>query len=160
MPSFLKGNLLLAIILLYLFVLRTRVPQRSRFRLLEKAYRFHGTLISFRDRSVIISAMFISLAFTMIIVIVIAIALLAYDHPVSFLLLCFLVPLVSVVEVVPISLNSLGVREGLGVYLFSLFGIPLGVGLAVFLVTRVITLLCSLTGGIGYLTGTQQRERS
>jgi len=55
-----------------------------------------------------------------------------------------------IIGVIPLSLNSLGVTEGLNVFLFSLAGVPMEVSLAVSLIGRVSLMLTSSLGGFFY----------
>lgn len=60
------------------------------------------------------------------------------------------IPIIFATNQIPISVDSLGVREGLYVYLFGLVGMPAGTALSVALLTRVGGYLISLPGGVLY----------
>ena len=107
--------------------------------------------MSFDDRKVLIISIITSTLFLLLGVIAHYLAFKAFSTDVSFVLLLFLVPLLSVAGLVPFTINSFGVREGIGIYLFSLFAIAPEVALSVILVLRVLLLACSATGGLRYL---------
>ena len=81
----------------------------------------------------------------------IKILFLALGYPSDFLLLLYLVPLINFTEIIPISINALGIKEGAAVYLFLLFGYPAEVTFSVFLINRLLYLIVSLIGGLGSL---------
>lgn len=59
-------------------------------------------------------------------------------------------PLISALALIPISLSGLGFVEGGYVTLFTLYGIPVAVGLAIALLDRVLTVMFHLVIGIRY----------
>jgi uncharacterized protein (TIRG00374 family) len=61
------------------------------------------------------------------------------------------IPVIAIFGVIPFSLNSIGISEGVGVYVFSFFGVQPEVALAVLIVGRVLLIAASSTGGIRYL---------
>ena len=71
--------------------------------------------------------------------------------PPSLGIVCFLTPLIAILESIPLSINSLGIREGAGVFFFSIFGIPAEESLLIFFMGRFLITLFSLSGGVVYL---------
>ncbi len=56
----------------------------------------------------------------------------------------------QLVELLPISINSLGVREGTLVFLFSLVGVPAEVSLGIAILSRLVLLTQTAIGGVLY----------
>jgi glycosyltransferase 2 family protein len=61
--------------------------------------------------------------------------------------------IISIAGILPISLNAIGVSEGLGVFLYGLVDVNSGITLAVFLTSRLISLLFSLIAYVVYVHG-------
>lgn len=61
------------------------------------------------------------------------------------------IPLVSILQAIPISLNGMGIREGAAVYLFSKIGIMKEISFIMALFYSTISILISLVGGLVYL---------
>ena len=54
-------------------------------------------------------------------------------------------------KIMPFTINALGIKEGLTIYLFGLAGVNKELSLSVSLVGRFLTILLSLPGGILFL---------
>ena len=68
------------------------------------------------------------------------------------------VPLLSLIMILPISINGLGVREGAGILLFTQIGFSKEQALLMELITYAIMVVVSLTGGFFYLQRSFQRK--
>ncbi|MBI2410370.1 MAG: flippase-like domain-containing protein [Candidatus Kerfeldbacteria bacterium] len=68
------------------------------------------------------------------------------------LVLCAIVPCIQLSRMIPLTLNSIGIAEGAGIYFFSLFGVSYEVALSVLLLNRVVGLFATFTGGFRYLS--------
>jgi len=68
------------------------------------------------------------------------------------------VPLLAVIVSLPISLNGLGVREGVGVLLFGLIGVDRARAFSLQFLTYVVAVAVSLLGGLAYLIRIPQRR--
>ncbi len=75
----------------------------------------------------------------------------ALGDPTDILIHAAFVPIIFAVNQLPITIDSLGVREGLYVYLYGLVGMPAGVALAIALLTRFSGYVVSLPGAILYV---------
>jgi glycosyltransferase 2 family protein len=80
-------------------------------------------------------------------------AFLALGIPIPFLSVILLVPLVGLASQIPISINGLGLREGIFVLTFTAIGVPPGEALAVALLSRLTTVFMSSIGGLLYVRG-------
>lgn len=72
--------------------------------------------------------------------------------PISSFHLAVIVPMTFIVQMVPISMNGLGVREATFAFYFSRLGLPLESALLVSIIGAALTTLFSLSGGIVYLS--------
>lgn len=65
--------------------------------------------------------------------------------------LLFTTTLIHLVKIFPISINSIGVTEGAGVYFLTLVGVSPPVAIAILIATRLTAVSVSLSGGVRYL---------
>ena len=73
------------------------------------------------------------------------------DIDISYIYFFLLIPIISLLNTIPISLNGVGVREGAAVILFGNFGLELTQSLSMGLLFSVISLALGLIGGIFYI---------
>lgn len=86
---------------------------------------------------------------------------LAFTPKVSFLDMTSIMPLVTAISSLPISLNGIGVREALfEQLLFELCGVPQGIGLLVSITGMFVYLAWGLPGGLFYLERIRKRYKS
>ena len=76
---------------------------------------------------------------------------LSFGIDVPFLHLLVIITLISVITMIPVSLNGLGVREAGYVFFFQSIGVPDGVALSVSLLFFFLVTISSLIGGIFWL---------
>jgi uncharacterized membrane protein YbhN (UPF0104 family) len=108
-------------------------------------------LLAFPDKRRIAYSLAASFGFTLLAILANYLLFLAFGAHISFGILLFVIPVVNLVGLVPISINGLGVTEGLGMYLFARLGIEPELALSVLLLARVLQFLCSSTGGVRLL---------
>jgi len=77
--------------------------------------------------------------------------------PVSVSQLAVIVPMTFIVQMLPISMNGLGVREATFAYYFTRLGLPLSSALALSIIGAALVTVFSLSGGVVYLTRRRQR---
>ncbi|MDD4856788.1 MAG: lysylphosphatidylglycerol synthase transmembrane domain-containing protein [Candidatus Krumholzibacteria bacterium] len=80
--------------------------------------------------------------------------------PLSFLQFFVFVPLLSLLMILPISINGLGVREGAGILLFTQIGFTKEQALLMELMTYAIMVATSLLGGFYFLQRNFERGRA
>lgn len=68
------------------------------------------------------------------------------------------VPLLAVIVSLPISLNGIGVREGVGVVLFGMVGVPRAAAFSLQFTTYLVAVAVSLLGGIVFLVRLPRRR--
>lgn len=75
----------------------------------------------------------------------------SFGIQVSFLHLLVIITLISVITMIPVSLNGLGVREASYVLFFQSIGVPEGIALSVSLLFFFLVTISSLIGGLFWL---------
>ena len=75
----------------------------------------------------------------------------SFGIEVSFLHLLVIITLISVITMIPVSLNGLGVREASYVLFFQSIGVPEGISLSVSLLFFFLVTISSLIGGLFWL---------
>ena len=75
----------------------------------------------------------------------------SFGVEVSFLHLLVIITLISVITMIPVSLNGLGVREASYVLFFQSIGVPEGIALSVSLLFFILVTISSLIGGLFWL---------
>ncbi|TAF74893.1 MAG: UPF0104 family protein [Bacteroidetes bacterium] len=77
--------------------------------------------------------------------------LLSINVEIDLFIVLKVVPIVFIGEYVPLSINSIGIREGLNVYLFGLFNYAKNDILFITIIGRILNLIISLFGGLLFL---------
>src|SRR5579859_3267786 len=111
----------------------------EEFRLYRHEWRLFGSIIA------------LSIVSTVLGLVSVYMLLLAYGQAVSFGGFAAFFSIESAIEVLPISLNSLGVREGAYVFFLKPLGVDAPIALGVSLLVRLIILLHAVVGGIAYV---------
>ncbi|HEY5793245.1 MAG TPA: lysylphosphatidylglycerol synthase transmembrane domain-containing protein [Chthoniobacterales bacterium] len=84
----------------------------------------------------------------------------AFTHKVSFLDMTSIMPLITAISSLPISLNGIGVREALFEELLAeLCGVSRGTGLLISIAGMTVYLIWGLVGGVFYLERIKRRYR-
>jgi len=124
---------------------------KLKFVLLEKFVNFLETSIRCRDRKTLLLSFCYSFLFIFIVAVGFFLLFAAFGRTVNFFYILFSCTASSIISLIPISLNSLGVTEGVLVFLFGVYGVAPELSLAVALLGRVLYILLSSTGGVLYL---------
>jgi hypothetical protein len=74
----------------------------------------------------------------------------AFDVGVNFFHVTLINAVVLIFGIIPISFNSIGILEGLSMFLFGLVGVPMEISLIVVLISRVSLIITSSLGAIFY----------
>ncbi|MBU1087970.1 MAG: flippase-like domain-containing protein [Candidatus Omnitrophica bacterium] len=122
----------LAVILLFLYQFRrfnNAITRFVPFAFLKHLLRGF-TLVSWPLSNIILILSFL----TMSVYFLQAYLLLSAFHPVAVTTILMVFPLILLTNLVPITIGSLGIREGVAIYLLSQFGIPAGVAVSVSLI--------------------------
>lgn len=118
--------------------------------LFAKVQHFKNTLFGHFDLLLAVKAFLYSALFVLMVGVARYVFFLAFGVEVGYWYVLYVGTVIQIVSLLPISLNSIGISEGLIVFLFSLVGIPLEVSLAIALVSRVAMLVVTSLGGLFY----------
>lgn len=133
-----------------------KFKEESRWKIVSHVKHFFNLVFEFSDIRVFIKALSCSALFLLMGILSTYIGFWLFGHSISFLLLCFLIPLINFSELFPLSINSIGVKEGVAIYLFEMFGYSPEIVVSVFLLNRIVLIVLSATGGIGFLMNKTQ----
>lgn len=71
---------------------------------------------------------------------------LGLNSEINFLTIVLVNPVIKIISMVPVSINSLGIQEGAYVYFYSLLGVASAETIIVSILTRVLIMIYNLTG--------------
>ena len=104
-----------------------------------------------QHRSVLVFSLLISLINQLLVMAVTWIMALGLRINVSMLYYIILVPVITLIQMIPISLNGMGLREYAFMSLFGAIGVPPESCIALGLLSSIVLILSSLPGGIVYI---------
>lgn len=81
----------------------------------------------------------------------------ALDLPVPFLAFFVLVPLAIIIMMLPVSINAIGLREGVFAFLFASYGVSTAQAVAYAWLVYVVVLLLGVAGGVIYVLRREER---
>ncbi len=114
--------------------------------------QFYNSVLSYREaRAVLLRAIWTSFIVQFFAIATQYLVFVALGVKVSYLYCLFVVPLITVASMAPISVNGLGIQDGLYVFFFERVGVPSEMALAVSFVYHALRLSSSLIGGVLYL---------
>lgn len=154
---FLELLILLLFFVILLFIFQYRFLVRLKNKLIKKEIqiinKFHNLIVSLaniKNKKIIFYSLIYSFIFSLIIALARYILFYAFGLNINFWYILFTSSIIQIIGIIPISLNSLGITEGLSVYLFSVIGVPLEISLSVALIGRVSLIITSSIGGLFY----------
>ena len=122
-----------------------------KINLFQKFKNFTNTLLNINNKKVL----FISFCYSIIFIIIGAFStfLLFYalGIQVNILYIILTYSVINIFSILPISLNSIGITEGLFVLLFGFYGIESEISLAAAIIARISIIIASSFGGFIYL---------
>ncbi len=128
-------------LLLFILIFRKKIKAFLR-QMIEAASKY--------DLRSLTLAVFFAILFQGLRVISLYFYLRFYDYRIALPDLLFVISVVSVVSMIPISVGALGVRENILTWSLALYGVPLSASVGLALISRVIFVLLSLIGAIYY----------
>lgn len=128
-----------------------RISHLTKSVMFNKLINGVNVLVGYPDKAALTRSLLISFLFLVLVVLSNYFLFLAFDSHVDFLVLLFVIPVVNLAGMIPISINALGVTEGVGIVLFGHFGFEPELILSILLTARILLVLCSATGGIPFL---------
>lgn len=117
---------------------------------INKLHNLWISLFNIKDKKIILYGLGYSFAFSLLIAAARYILFYAFNLDISFWYILLASSITQIIGLIPISLNSIGVSEGLTVFLFNIIGVPLEISLAVALASRVSLTITSSLGGSFY----------
>jgi len=134
------------------FRLLARVFKRKP-RLEEKLISFHDKLYFFKDNPKVFAKSFLfSLPIQLLMPTGFFIISRAFDVNLGAIYFFIVIPIVTVIALIPITIAGAGTREAAAVYFFSLVGIEKSIGLGISLLNLIFLISMSIIGGIFYVS--------
>ncbi|MBS8122406.1 lysylphosphatidylglycerol synthase transmembrane domain-containing protein [Candidatus Vampirococcus lugosii] len=145
--------LIISILGFFIFLLLNKKSIKNEFKnkLLNKFVKLINILITFKNKKVLFFGFLISFIFVLNSIIGQYLLFGSLGNNVDLSLISFVYPIVNIVGIIPISINSLGVTESFSIYMYGIFGVNAEIVLASAILGRVLMILLSATGGIRYL---------
>lgn len=137
-----------------------RAVFKNEWPMLDGLRKFINQCLSVGDHGVLIKGLVLSVIFLFMNAGSTYVTFLACGIKAGFLVLLYLVPLINLTDMIPITINSLGLKEGVAIYFFSLFGYAPETVVTVYLIGRVNLFLWTATGGIGFLFHSRTNKNS
>jgi uncharacterized membrane protein YbhN (UPF0104 family) len=117
----------------------------------ERLLRLGDALARFREAPASILGCFLGAIFVQVILVAFYLAITRSMHiPIGFLELALVVPISLIVQMVPVSMNGLGVREATFGFYFTRLGLPLESALLVSFMGAALIMIFSLSGAVAY----------
>jgi len=124
----------------------------------ERIEKLTAALEKFRDRPGALASCFAGAVAVQALLVAYHLAIVYALHvPVSAWDLAVIVPVSFVVQMIPVSLNGLGVREATFAYYFTRLGLPIHSGMLVSLGATVLMMCFSLSGAVLYMSQSGRR---
>jgi uncharacterized protein (TIRG00374 family) len=116
------------------------------------AEKLHKAVMEYKDESsLIIQILFLSLLFYIGAFVIVFIGTLFVGANVRFVYVVMVVPIIYLLEALPISINGFGVREGAFTFFFMKVGVSMEQAFAIAVFVLLSRLIKALTGGVFFL---------
>ena len=166
-PYFITLLILIGIVLIVYFILKFWMKKEQTSFKLPKGGKLHALSVKIKEMLLNIAEtmrvykkeswlwwgmiLFLSFLFQVGMAWINDLLFLSFGIDVPFLHLLVIITIISVITMIPVSLNGLGVREAGYVFFFQSIGVPDGVALSVSLLFFFLVTISSLIGGIFWL---------
>lgn len=77
---------------------------------------------------------------------------------IPFIQFVLVIPIITIISILPVTINSLGLREGAFVYIFTFLGATISASLALAIMYRIGMIIPSILGGIIFVLNSDYRE--
>lgn len=119
----------------------------------KKLVSFHDKLYFFKKNpKVFIKSLLFSFPIQILIVLGFFVASLAFNVKVGISYFLIVVPIISAIALIPITIAGAGTREASVIYFFSLVGIEKSIGLGISLLNLIFLISMGIVGGIFYVS--------
>ena len=117
-------------------------------RIFEYIDKFHGAIVHFPYRKVLLPALFLITGYQLAIIFVIYLVFCAYGYAIPFVQHVAIFPVIAILSLAPVTIGGFGVREGFFVFFYSLVGVPpsIAVGASILQYLVLILVPASLGG--------------
>jgi uncharacterized protein (TIRG00374 family) len=123
----------------------------DRWNIYKRIHEVYQAVLSYKQNPLtIVGSFLLSLCFVFTIIIICYFLSLSLSWGISFYPFLFMVPLITVISMIPISFGGVGIREGAFVMLFAQIGVPAASAFSLSLLWYSINLLAGLIGGLLY----------
>lgn len=145
--------LIISILWFFIFLLLNKKSIKNEFKnkLLNKFVKLINILITFKNKKVLFFGFLISFIFVLNSIIWQYLLFWSLWNNVDLSLISFVYPIVNIVWIIPISINSLWVTESFSIYMYWIFWVNAEIVLASAILWRVLMILLSATWWIRYL---------
>ena len=126
---------------------------KIEFTLFQKFKKFIKLLTGINEKKLIVVSFIYSIFFVILCSLSLFLVFHSLGYQINIFYILFVSSIANIFRVLPISLNSIGVTEGLYVFLFWVYGVESEVSLAVAIIARILLMLGSSSGGVAYLLG-------
>jgi hypothetical protein len=142
--------IILFFIINFQFLFRIEKLIKKEIPLFKKFNQLVVSLSSINNKKTLIHGAFYSILFFLVSSGIAWIQFYAFGVEINFFYILLVSSVTLILGVLPISFNSIGITEGLNVFLFGCIGVPVEICLAVTIVGRVSLMVISSLGGIFY----------
>lgn len=151
---FLFCMVILLFIILVRVIRKTDIMDRSLKRIGIWAWyeKIYGSLLLFRkNKRVLFISVILALVPSIMLVLVNNVYCTALDCHLPILVFAMLIPLINFIQMLPISMNGLGIREGAYVFFFSMFGMSSSQAFSLSLLIFLSIVFFGIIGGCIYV---------
>jgi uncharacterized membrane protein YbhN (UPF0104 family) len=144
-------NLLLAFIpwiLIIIFYIGIIIFGNKKFHLFKK---FHLNLKQYKNKILNPIIIINSITYTLLGAVSLFVYYFMFGYTINFFLVIAFYCFIQLLNLIPISINAIGIQETSSIYFFSLIGVPAEISLAISLLSRLILIFQTSIGGIIYL---------
>lgn len=107
--------------------------------------------LEYRNPKGVLYAMLISAFFSALCSLTIYLSFYAVHNDLNFGVFLYTVPALNITKLFPFTIDSIGIKEGVGVYIYSFYNIAPEATLAALLFSRTFNVVVSLMGGLIYI---------
>jgi uncharacterized protein (TIRG00374 family) len=144
------GTILVFTLYIFKNKLKSSVSNITNLKILHKIISTITYLSKFQSKTIFIQSLLLSLVFILLVGYAKFLTFNAFGIDINLGYIILISTVTQISSILPISLNSIGITEGLNMFLYSLIGIPPEISLTVTLIGRVSMMITSAIGGVFY----------
>lgn len=151
---------ILALVLLFFLIIIYNIKKFKRFKIIKIILQYdvkniikklYNSINIYREhRKECINILIVSLISELIIIIYFYFISLSLHQDINLLYFFIFIPIITIIEMLPISINGIGVREGAFLYFFTKIGVPGYIAISMSLLYYLNKVGISLIGGVIY----------